>query len=102
SFPTRRSPDLMEDRDHHAEAFGAEPVQPAQREFAALIRRQPARARKQAPPVLLGDLAPAIGPTMALLLEGLIGVRQQAVAIGVVGVMGHPAVFDNAEAEVGV
>src|SRR6202044_3053056 len=64
--------------------------------------REPAGAGKKAPPVLLDDLEPAIGPAMALLLEGLIGVRQQAVAIAVVGVMGQPAVLDNAEAEIGV
>ena len=67
----------------HAEAFGAEPVQPAQREFAALVGRQPARAGQEAPPVLLDDLEAAIGPAVALLLEGLVGVGQQAVAIAV-------------------
>jgi len=76
-----RHPDQIEDRDQHTEAFGAEPVQPAQREFAALIRAEPARAGKEAPPVLLDDLEAAIGPAMALLLEGLVGIGQQAVAV---------------------
>ena len=66
-----RHPDQIEDGDQHAEAFGAEPVQPAQREFAPLIRRQPAGARQETPPVLLDDLESAIGPAVALLLEGL-------------------------------
>ena len=97
-----RHPDQVEDRDQHAEAFGAEPVQPAQREFAALIRRQPARAGQEPPPVLLDDLEAAIGPAMALLLEGLVGVGQQAVAVAVVGVMRQPAVLDDGKAQIGV
>jgi hypothetical protein len=32
-----RHPDQIEDRNHHAEALCAQPVQPAEREFAALI-----------------------------------------------------------------
>ena len=39
---------------------------------------------------------------MALLLEGLIGVGQQAVAVAVVGVVRQPAMLDDREAEVGV
>ena len=91
-----RHPDQIEDGDQHAEAFGAEPVQPAQREFAPLVGRQPARAGQEAPPVLLDDLEAAIGPAVALLLEGLVGVRQQAVAVAVVGVVRQPAVLDDA------
>ncbi len=77
----------------HAEAFGAQPVQPAQREFAALVRRQAARAGQEAPPVLLDDLEAAIGPAVALLLEGLVGVGQQALAVALVGVVRQPAVL---------
>ncbi len=39
---------------------------------------------------------------MALLLEGLVGVRQQAVTIAVVGVMGQPAMLDDRKPEIGV
>ena len=39
---------------------------------------------------------------MALLLEGLVGVRQQAMAVAVVGVMRQPAMLDDGEAEIGV
>jgi len=45
--------------------------------------------------VLLDDLKAAIGPAMALILERLIGVRQQAVAVADVGVMRQPAVLDD-------
>src|ERR1700730_14093158 len=77
-------------------------VQPAERECAPRIRQQPARAGQKAPPVFLDNLEPAIGPAVALLLEGLIGVRQQAVAVAVVGVVGQPAVLDDGEAKIGV
>ena len=44
----------------------------------------------------------AIGPAMALFLEGLIGVRQQPVAVTLVGVMRQPAVLDDGEQYVAV
>src|SRR5205085_1742535 len=70
--------------------------------LAALVGRQPARAGQKAPPVLLDDLEAAIGPAVALFLEGLIGVRQQAMAVAVVGVVGGPAVLDDGKAEIGI
>ena len=39
---------------------------------------------------------------MALLLEGLVGVRQQAVAVAMVGVMGQPAMLDDGKPEIGI
>ncbi len=60
---------------------------------SALAPFHAARARHETAPVLLDDLEAAIGPAMALLLEGLIGVRQQAVAVAVVGVMREPAML---------
>src|ERR1700742_4563379 len=96
---TDRHPDQIEDRNEHAEALGAEPVEPAQRELALLVARQPARAGEEAPPVLLHDLEAAIGPAMPLLLEGLVGVGQQPAAIAVIGVMREPAMLDDGEPE---
>ena len=52
--------------------------------------------------MLLDDLQAAIGPAVALLLVGLEAVRQQAVAIALVGVMRLPALFEHGEAEIGV
>src|SRR6266404_5859413 len=97
-----RHPDQIEDRDQNTETFGPEPVQPAERKFAPLIGREPARAGQETPPVLLDDLEAAISPAMALLLERLIGVGQQAMAVAVVGVMRQPAVLDDREAQIGV
>ena len=86
----------IEDRDHDADAFGAEPVEPAEREFALLVAGQPAGAGQEAAPVLLDDLEAAIGPAVALLLVGLEGVGQQAVAVAPVGVMRLPAELEHA------
>ncbi len=97
-----RHPDQVEDRDHDAEAFGPEPVQPTQREFAALIRCQPAGAGQEPPPVLLDDLEAAIGPAVALLLERFIGVGQQAFAVAHIGVVGEPARLLDRKPEIGV
>src|SRR5207248_5329576 len=97
-----RDPDQVEDGHEHAKAFGAEPVQPAKRKFTALIGRQPARAGKKTSPVLLDDLETATGPAMALLLESLVGVRQQPVAVAVIGVVRQPAMLDDREPEIGV
>ena len=83
-------------------ALGAEPVEPAEREFALLLAREQARARQELPPVLLEDLEAAIGPAVALLLVGLEGVGQQAVAVAAVGVVDLPALFEHGEAEIGV
>ena len=83
-------------------ALGAEPVEPAEGEFALLVGGQAAGARQEAAPVLLGNLEPAIGPAVALLLEGLEGVGQQAMAVAAIGVMGQPAVLDDRQPEIGV
>jgi len=45
--------------------------------------------------VFFHDLEAAIGPAMALLLEGLIGIGQQAMAVAVVGIVRDPAVLDD-------
>ncbi|KAH2775482.1 hypothetical protein KXW38_001984, partial [Aspergillus fumigatus] len=45
-----RHPDQIEDGDDDAQALGAEPVQPAEAELAALVRGEAARARQEAPP----------------------------------------------------
>ena len=39
-----RHPEQIEDRDHDADRFRAEPVEPAEREFALLLAGQAARA----------------------------------------------------------
>ena len=52
--------------------------------------------------MLLDDLQAAIGPAVALLLEGLEGVGQQAEAVAAVGVMRLPAELEHGEAEIGV
>ena len=93
---------MLSMRDDDAEALGAEPVEPAEREFALLVAREPAGARQEAAPVLLEDLEAAIGPAVALLLVGLETVGQQAVAVAAVGVMRLPAVLEQREAEIGV
>ena len=53
-----------------AEALGAEPVEPAEREFALLVAGELAGAGQEAAPVLLQNLEAAIGPAVALLLVG--------------------------------
>jgi hypothetical protein len=40
-----RNPDDVQERNHHADAFGAEPVQPAETVFALLLTREPVHAR---------------------------------------------------------
>ena len=65
-------------------------------------RVEPARARQEAPPVLLQDLEAAIGPAVALALVGQEAVRQQAVAVAPVGVVREPAELEDGEAEIGV
>ena len=97
-----RHPDQVEHGDHDADALGAEPVEPAEREFALLLAREPARAGQEAAPMLLDDLEAAIRPAMALLLVGLESVGQQAVAVALVGVVRLPAVLEDGEAEIGV
>ena len=60
------------------------------------------RARQEAPPVLFDDLEAAIGPAVALLLERLVGVGQQAVPVTLVGVVRQPALLHDGEAEIAV
>src|SRR5205085_3028969 len=95
-------PDEVEQRHDHAEAFGTQPVQPAEAIFALLVGRQPAPSRQEVPPVLLDDLETAIGPAVTLLLEGLVGVGQQALAVAVVGVVRSPAELLDRKAEIAV
>ena len=91
-----RHPEQIEDRDHDADRFRAEPVQPAEREFALLLARQAAaRAAADWRQCLLQDLEAAIGPAVALLLVGLEGVGQQAVAVAPVGVVDLPAMLEH-------
>ena len=97
-----RHPDDIEHGDHDADAFGAEPVEPAEREFALLLAGEAARAGQKAAPMLLDDLESAIGPAVALLLVGLESVGQQAMAVAPVGVMRVPAELEHGEAEIGV
>ena len=52
--------------------------------------------------MLAQDLQAAIGPAVALLLVGLEGVGQQAVAVAPVGVVDLPAVLEHEQAEIGV
>src|SRR5215475_8643137 len=63
-------PDDIEDGDGNADAFGAEPVQPAESKFALLLAAEPASARQEPAPVLLENLEPAVSPTVSLLLVG--------------------------------
>src|SRR5262245_4205757 len=86
-----RHPADIEDGDCNANGFGAEPVEPAESEFALLLAREPAAARQEPAPVLFENLETAIGPAMALLLVRIEAVRQQAVTIALVGVVGLPA-----------
>ena len=65
-------------------------------------RVSPGRARQQMTPVVPENLETAIGPTMALLLVGLVGVGQQAVAVAAVGVVHLPALLQQGEAKIGV
>src|SRR5476649_2127013 len=95
-------PDDIEDGDDDAEAFGAEPIKPAERKFTLLIAGEAAHAGQETAPVLLENLEAAIGPAMALLLVGLEAVGQEAVAIAPVGVMRLPTEFEQREAQIGV
>ena len=65
-----RSPDQIEKRRRDRNAFGPEPVEPADREFPFLMPVEPARARQEPPPVLFHDLHGAAGPARSLRLEG--------------------------------
>src|SRR5262245_42978973 len=69
-------PDDIEYGDGNADDFGAEPVQPAERNFALLLAAEPASAEQEPAPALLEKLKPAISPTVSLLLVGLEAVRQ--------------------------
>ena len=82
--------------------FGAEPVEPAERELALLVAGEATRARQETPPMLADDLQAAIGPAVALLLERLEGVGQQAVAVAAVGVVDLPAMLEHGQPEIGV
>ena len=97
-----RHPDQIEDRDHHADRFRAQPVEPADANSRFCSRVSPARAGQQMPPVLLEDLEAAVGPTMALLLVGLESVGQEAMAVAPVGVMDLPAMLEHEQPEIGV
>src|SRR3974390_3022266 len=97
-----RHPYAVEDRNGDANAFGAEPVEPAEGEFPLLFARQLACAGQEAPPVLLQDLESAIGPAVPLLLVGLEAVRQQAASIAFVRIVRLPAELEQSETEIGV
>jgi hypothetical protein len=86
-----RHPNDIEDGDSNADAFGTEPIEPAESEFALLLAREPAAARQESPPVLFENLEATISPAVTLLLVRLEAVRQQAVALALIGVVGLPA-----------
>ena len=50
--------------------------------------------------MLADDLQAAIGPAVALLLERLVGVGQQAVTVALVGVVDLPAMLEHGQPEV--
>ena len=58
-------------------------------------RVRPAARGSEMAPVLAQDLEAAIGPAMALLLEGFEGVGQQPVTVAPVGVMDLPALLEH-------
>src|SRR5690606_12935252 len=97
-----RNPEQVENGDGHAEALGAEPIEPAKGELALLVRGEQAGTRQEAAPVLLDDLEAAIGPAVALLLERLVAVGQQAPTVAAVGVERAPALLEDRQTEVGV
>ena len=97
-----RHPDDIEYGHRDADAFRAQPVEPAERKFALLLARQPAAAGQKTTPVFLEDLEPTISPAMSLLLVGIETVGQQAMPIARVGVVGLPAKFEQGQAEIGV
>ena len=57
------------------------PIGPAEGEFPPLFGRQASHARQKAAPMLPDDLEAAISPAVALLLERLEAVGQQAVTV---------------------
>src|SRR5438876_1129415 len=69
--------------------------------FACSGRRRP-RARQELAPVLLDDLRAARGPPVALFLERLERIGQQAPAVAAVGVERAPAVLEDGKPEVGI
>src|SRR6516162_11342888 len=66
-----RHPDEIEDCDRNPDRFRAQPVEPADREFAFLLARETAAAGQEMTPVLSQNLEAAIGPPVALLLISL-------------------------------
>src|SRR5262249_56541652 len=64
-------PDEIEDFDRTPDQFRAQPVQPADREFAFLLGRETAAAGQEMAPMLAQNLEAAIGPPVALLLISL-------------------------------
>src|SRR4029079_9955140 len=97
-----RHPDDIEHGDSDAKPLGAQPIEPAQSEFALLIAVEPAGARQEPAPVLLHDLEATISPAVALLLVRLEAIRQQSVAVAVIGVVGLPAELEQSESKIGV
>src|SRR5262245_9845317 len=64
-------PDEIEDCHRNADRFRAQPVEPADREFAFLLARETAVEGQQMAPMLAQNLEAAIGPAIALLLISL-------------------------------
>src|SRR5262249_50030461 len=93
-------PDEIEDCDRNPDRFRAQPVEPADREFAFLLARETAAARQEMTPVLSQNLEAAIGPPVALLLISLESVGEEAVAVASVGIMDLPAVLEHEQAEI--
>ena len=52
--------------------------------------------------MLAQDLQAAERPAVALALEGVVGVGQQAVAVAAIGVVRDPAVLEHGQAEIGI
>ena len=97
-----RHPDDVEQRNDDADAVGAEPVEPAEAIFALLLARQALGPGQKVPPVLAHELQAAERPTVPLPLVGFERVRQQPVAVAVIGVVREPATLEDGEAEIGV
>src|SRR6185437_6363628 len=76
-----RHPRDIQRSDHDSDRFGAEPIEPAEREFTLLVAGEAARAGQKPAPVLAHDLKAAIGPAVTLLSVSLQVIRQQAMAI---------------------
>src|SRR5215813_7861871 len=64
-------PDEIEAGHRNPDRFRAQPVEPADREFAFLLARETAVTEHQMAPMLSQNLEAAIGPAIALLLIGL-------------------------------